>query len=452
MRIAVVLKTGNGCLWTIPILTELRARGHEVRVLIPEVDSPLGRRCAQLGIPVQASPAPARSRSPLRHAASVWQLRALLRQLDPDIVHYHLYASAVLTRLATLGRGRGGRPARAHMVAGPLYLENPLIRAVERHFARLDDVVICSSGHLRERYRDLGLPATRLPTASYGVDLETFTPAAGEARAKARADLGLDPAGFVAVCVAYFYAPKRLVHHQQGIKGHQALLRAWSLFREQAGLERAGRGAATLILVGGGHGAAGAAYRDRIRSWAGRLPGADSVVWVDSTADVRPYYAAADVSVSPSLSENYGAVAEASACGVPSIASAVGGLPELVDDRTGWLVPPSDPLALATALRSAFDLHGTRQSGPRNPPERTEPAERAEPAERTEPAERAGDSLRARGRAARHRAEEILDQQANRRFLATAVLEATQQAGRSPLGAHRLGGNGLGGNGLGGNR
>ena len=59
-----------------------------------------------------------------------------------------------------------------------------------------------------------------------------------------------------------------------------------------------------------------------------------------------------DIAVVPSLSEAFGLSAlEALACGVPVIASAVGGLKEIVvDDRCGLLVPPGDPAALARAL------------------------------------------------------------------------------------------------------
>jgi glycosyltransferase involved in cell wall biosynthesis len=77
---------------------------------------------------------------------------------------------------------------------------------------------------------------------------------------------------------------------------------------------------------------------------------------VEAVADVRPFYLAADISVSPSLSENLGAPAEAAALGVPSVASDVGGLPEIVvDGWSGWLVRPGDPSDLAAALQDAVD-------------------------------------------------------------------------------------------------
>jgi glycosyltransferase involved in cell wall biosynthesis len=68
--------------------------------------------------------------------------------------------------------------------------------------------------------------------------------------------------------------------------------------------------------------------------------------------DLPVYHALADVLVAPSLFESFGIPAiEAGASGLPVIASAVGGLLDtIVPGRTGLLVPPDDPDALAAAL------------------------------------------------------------------------------------------------------
>ncbi len=73
--------------------------------------------------------------------------------------------------------------------------------------------------------------------------------------------------------------------------------------------------------------------------------------WVEELAAVLARW---DVFVLPSLEEAFPiAVLEAMAAGLPVVASAVGGIPELVEDgRTGWLVPPADARLLAERLRA----------------------------------------------------------------------------------------------------
>jgi glycosyltransferase involved in cell wall biosynthesis len=85
--------------------------------------------------------------------------------------------------------------------------------------------------------------------------------------------------------------------------------------------------------------------------------GLSRVTFLGHREDVAALLAAADAFVLPSRSEAFpnGAL-EAMAAGLPVVASAVGGLLDLLEDgRTGLLVPPGDPEALAAALRSLID-------------------------------------------------------------------------------------------------
>ena len=72
--------------------------------------------------------------------------------------------------------------------------------------------------------------------------------------------------------------------------------------------------------------------------------------WQD---DLAPVLSRWQIFVLPSLEEGFGIAAlEAMAAGLPVVATAAGGLPELVEHgRTGWLVPPGDSAALANRLR-----------------------------------------------------------------------------------------------------
>ena len=73
--------------------------------------------------------------------------------------------------------------------------------------------------------------------------------------------------------------------------------------------------------------------------------------------DVARFYQAADVYLHGARIDTFpNAVLEALACGTPVVATAVGGIPEQIDDgRTGFLVPPSDPPAMAKRIVDALD-------------------------------------------------------------------------------------------------
>ncbi|MFF5230793.1 glycosyltransferase [Dactylosporangium sp. NPDC000521] len=338
----MIIKTDDGGRWTVPQLDELRRRGHEVvAVLPPGSEGQLRKALHDRGIDVVQSAFDFRFRPTPATAAGLLRLREQLRALDPDVLHYHLYASALAARIASLGL-----PARrVHMVPGPLFLESPLIRTVERVLCRRDEVVISGSEHTATLYRAIGMPDSRVVPIHYGTDMEHFSPPSDAYRAACRAAFGLRDTTFTACMVAYVYPPKRLTHRGRGIKGHDILLTAWRRFRRDAPDSR-------LILLGGGFDAAGETYRRQLISRFGvaKDPGVD---WQESTLDVRDCYAAADVSVSPSLSENHGAAREAGAMGVPSIVSDAGALPETVDPASGWLVPRDDVDALVAALHEA---------------------------------------------------------------------------------------------------
>lgn len=83
------------------------------------------------------------------------------------------------------------------------------------------------------------------------------------------------------------------------------------------------------------------------------IQGADvvSVPFLSDPRDVARYLQAADLALHAARAENHPlAVLEAQSCGVPVVATDTGGIPEtLVDARTGLLVPPADPAALAEA-------------------------------------------------------------------------------------------------------
>jgi D-inositol-3-phosphate glycosyltransferase len=116
---------------------------------------------------------------------------------------------------------------------------------------------------------------------------------------------------------------------------------------------------ALLLVVGGASGAEGDAEVAHLESLIEELGVQSQVRFVPPQPHhiLSTYYRAADAVVVPSRSESFGLVAlEASACGVPVVASGVGGLLTLVDHgETGYLVPDRDPVLFAHYLREIID-------------------------------------------------------------------------------------------------
>jgi len=101
-----------------------------------------------------------------------------------------------------------------------------------------------------------------------------------------------------------------------------------------------------LVMVGDGP------ERCRLEEQIARLSLDDKVILAGQRPDVRPLYAAATMLALPSHSEGSpNVVLEAMAAGVPVAATNVGGVPEILEhERTGLIVPPRDPDAMAAAI------------------------------------------------------------------------------------------------------
>jgi glycosyltransferase involved in cell wall biosynthesis len=167
-------------------------------------------------------------------------------------------------------------------------------------------------------------------------------------RPEARRRLGLAADSFVVALVGRIHP----------WKGQDVLVRALADPR----LARAG---AVALLAGDA--LPGTGREELLDAQARELGVADRVVRLGFREDVDDVLGAADALVVPStLPEPLGLVAlEGAAAGLPVVASDAGGLPEVVDDgRTGLLVPPGDPGALAAALaRLAGDARAAAAMG-----------------------------------------------------------------------------------------
>jgi glycosyltransferase involved in cell wall biosynthesis len=187
--------------------------------------------------------------------------------------------------------------------------------------------VVAISEEVRRRLVDAGVRRERIVVIHSGVEPPAGMPGpAGRAAARARFGIGEELAiGIVAAL--------------ERRKGHDVLLRALAALDAEVPPWR-------CLVCGGG------SQHEPLLRLAADLGVEARVGFLGEQSQVADVLAALDVFVMPSRHEGLGvAVLEAMAMALPVVASAVGGLPEAVEQgRTGLLVPSDDPVALATAL------------------------------------------------------------------------------------------------------
>ena len=204
-----------------------------------------------------------------------------------------------------------------------LIAQKPFARRRMLEAAKKADALIAVSSALALRMASLGMPAARIHVLRNGVDPVVFFP---ESKAEARARLGLRERARYVLGVGNLVAEK----------GFDLLVRAVAKLPD-----------ARLLLVGEG------GLRGTLHALAQKLAPGRVEFWGNMPqSDLRLAYSAADVLGLPSLREGWpNVVLEAIACGLPVVASNVGGIPEIVgEDAPAMLVDTRAPDAWADAL------------------------------------------------------------------------------------------------------
>ncbi|HSK26598.1 MAG TPA: glycosyltransferase family 4 protein [Jiangellales bacterium] len=319
MRVHLVLGTSTGGVGqhVRSLVDRLPGLGWDVTVVgPPATDDRFGFGAGGAAFtPLDIATAP----RPAADLGAVRGLRILLR--GADVVHAHGFRAAAFAGLA-LGRRRPGRTplvATWHNAVLGSGARRRVLAGLERLAARRADVTLGASNDLVAR-----APALGTPDARPGPGAAAPLPPPRRSRAEVRAELGAGDRPLV-------LAVGRLAPQ----KDYGTLLDAARRWRT--------REPAPLVLVAG-EGPLQADLQRRIGTE--RLP----VRLLGRRSDVTDLLAAADVYVLTSHWEARALVLqEAARAGLPVVATAVGGVPELMGD-TAVLVRPGDPAAVAGAV------------------------------------------------------------------------------------------------------
>ncbi len=306
---------GGAEVWVLETAIALRDRGFEADI-VAQPGSELWRRARLAQVPTAGIP--------IRFDAAPWTLAKLFR-------HFRRTGTTAIWANLT-------KDLKAVSVAGRLAGITTILAARESdfplksklyykwYFNRLASGLLVNSEATRRTVLTSApwLPDDRVHLLYKGIDVDRFQPAAR---------IPTDPViGFVG----------QLIER----KGLGNLMRAWAI------IDREDRKPPPVLRLAGE-----GPLRDEILAWRHTLMRPDRVELAGFVEDIEVFLQGLTTLVMPSLVEGFGlAAAEASACGVPVIATATSSLPEIVlHEETGLLVPCDDPVTLAQAITRLLD-------------------------------------------------------------------------------------------------
>ena len=301
----------------IRILTEMigmQKRGHDI-MLATRPSCALGKRAGEAGIPVFHLPFAGKF-----DPATIFGVRRLVREQRVEIVNTH-------SGIDAWAGGIGARLAGAGLVR-TRHLNLPLHRNWTNFVHYLPQRLVTCGQTMRQLLIDEhGFPPEEVVSIPTGIDFSVFQPR--RERAEVRRELGIADDAWLLLMVAVI----------RGVKRHEVAIRAFAEFAPSCPR-------AVLVLCGEGP------MRPDMEQLCRDCGVADKVRFLGHRSDVPDIMAAADALLLTSRSEGIPqTISQGMGIGLPVVATAVGGVPELVQDgRTGFLAPAEDVAAVAAAI------------------------------------------------------------------------------------------------------
>jgi glycosyltransferase involved in cell wall biosynthesis len=256
-----------------------------------------------------------------------------IRNLRCDIVHTNVLRADIIGRMAAHAAGVPVIFSTEHGIhaweeRGKFW--RPFVRRFYLHTVKYTKMIVAVSDFVKDSLIAEGVPQEKVVRIYNGVDTEVFIPLVRNEKDQYCKYLTERPVKNVIGLVGNLVEMKGLIYF---IKAIPPILRQ---FPETL-----------IIVIGEG------ALRHELEAEVARENLSDRVRFLGRISPLIPRLVGAmDILVQPSLIESFGlTVAEAMSCGVPVVASCVGGLSEIIEDGVcGYLVPPRDSDALAAKV------------------------------------------------------------------------------------------------------
>jgi glycosyltransferase involved in cell wall biosynthesis len=259
-------------------------------------------------------------------------IRKLIELYQPDIIQTHAVKSHFLVRLAGINRGR---PWIAfHHGYTWTSRRTCIYNELDRWSLRAPNKVVTVCRSFACALEQIGVRPERILVRHNSV--KAFSPASAETVRQLRQTLGIAEGSRVILCVGRLSREKA----QQDFVEAAALIRSNNCKRK-----------VRFVIAGDGP------DRLKLKDLAKSRGVEDWIVFSGQVANLAPYYTMADIAVLPSHSEGSpNVLLEAMAGGLPIVATAVGGIPEIVEhEKQALLVEKHDPAALARSIERLLD-------------------------------------------------------------------------------------------------
>jgi glycosyltransferase involved in cell wall biosynthesis len=341
MHIIARLNIGGAALYVIELVSRLKEAGYDSQLvcgLVGKDEGDMRYIADEKHLPVTVIASLGREISPIGDLLTIYRLWRLIRRERPDIVHTHTAKAGLVGRIAAW---LSGVPVIVHTFHGHVFngyfgpTKTRVFIALERFCAWISSAIITLSAGLK---RELAAvyhiaPASKIEVIEVGFDLSKLL-AIQKGNSSFRAQYAIpDQVPLVGIV-------GRLVP----IKNHDLFLHAARRVLEQLP-------DVYFAIVGDGE------RRAELEGLVAQLDITDHVRFTGWISDPLPVYAALDVLVLCSKNEGLPvSLIEAMAAGVPIVATAVGGVIDLLESgRLGAIVPSGDAEALSSAILKALN-------------------------------------------------------------------------------------------------
>lgn len=331
---------------TYTILERIDRNVFDLRVCALQVKqgNPVARDLESIGIPVDILSIPN-----LRHIGNLIKITKYLHKHKPDIVHTQLEFATIL---GSFGAWLFRIPniSTIHTLNNPQtgtsHWRNELNWACMRYFST--ELIAVSNSTRDHLVKNGRIPQQKILTMYNGIDQKDYQPTSKPDQIRKRRELGVPEESFLIVTVAVLREPK----------GIQFMIHAMeSIVQSQPHIH--------YLIVGEGK------YKENLENLVREKNLGKHISFAGQRSDISEILYASDLFVLPTLTDALPTVLiEAMSAGKAIVASNVGGVPEIVEDRiSGILIQPGDPDQLAKSClsiagddnkRKAMEIAGLR--------------------------------------------------------------------------------------------